>query len=368
MKRFLLVLLTAALLFVCCSCSASSGPENPSESGADQVANNKKAAAAEAWEACDKSEMQIFTGEDGGIAFTVYTDKREYAVNETVRVKAEVQNVSGGELYNVYNSLGECYPIDILLDISCGSPSLYNKVNTGMTQHRSVLVPMKPGEVYDDYISFEANCVYCPTIPGEYTGACYIYTVPDPDHEEEWAKRSVNFSITLTGFENSEIEKIWYDLEHYKDAEDLWEECDKSEMQTITGEDGGIAFTVLTDKHEYTIGETIKVKAIMQNNTDSDIYLPTGGIILSKLDNPRNGETLYSDSLGVYGVLHCANSFRLSPGEVYEHCSVFETRYYKGGTAELGEYNGICCFYTVPYSVQNGVRIKHSVDFSITLK
>lgn len=357
MKRFFLIILTAASMLACCSCAGSSVLEKTPESNTDQAENNRKAAAAEAWEVCDKSEMQTFTGEDRGIAFTVYTDKREYAPGETVRVKAEVQNVSNGELYNFHNSEVECYPIEILLDISCGGKDIYYREgNTGETQSWVVYVPMEPGIVYDDYISFKASYYSAPAEPGEYKGRCYIYTVSVPDYHAEFPKmHSVDFSITLIG------NKIYPEPKE-SDAE-IWEKCDKSEMQTFTGEDGGIVFTVYTDKREYTIGETIKVKAIVRNNTDSDIYYPPGGELLSCLNDPRNGKTLYTGWLDGYVVLACGY-FELSPGEVDKEYYIFETRYYKGGTAEPGEYNGICTFT----SIENGEEINHSVDFSIEIK
>lgn len=209
MRRFLLVILTAVSMLVCCSCSCSSSVslKNPSESGAYQDENSErslkevylehKKAAAEAWEECDKSEMQTFTGEDGGIAFTVSTDKREYVVGEPVRVKAAVQNVSGEELYNEYNYLVECYPLEILADITCGGSPLYSKRYKEIINAATFDVPMEPGEIYDDYMTFETSYRGKPAEPGEYKGTCYIYTVPDPDRYDERTKHSIDFSITL---------------------------------------------------------------------------------------------------------------------------------------------------------------------------
>lgn len=118
------------------------------------------------------------------------------------------------------------------------------------------------------------------------------------------------------------IEDVY--LEQKESAIKDREKRDKSEMQTFTDESDGVIPTVMTDKREYTAGEPVKIKSTAQNITD---------------------------------------------GEVCNQYSYLgETHYSNGEPVGPGGYNGTCYIYTVPNKHDHNKTIKHSVDFSITLK
>lgn len=218
MKNFLPVVLIAASILMCCSCaessvlenpsSSSSSLENPSESGVSQdtvseksikeIYLERKEAAAEDWEKRNKSEMQTFTNESDGVILTVMTDKHEYTAGEPVKIKSTAQNITDGEICNKYSYLGDCYPVEFLVDFTNGKKLYSERYYKEVMSCANIYVPMKPGEVYDDYMTLETHYYNSePAEPGVYNGTCYIYTVPNEHDYNKTTKHSVDFSITL---------------------------------------------------------------------------------------------------------------------------------------------------------------------------
>lgn len=141
--------------------------------------------------------MQTFTNESDGVILTVSTDKREYTVGEPVKIKSTAQNITDGELWYVCGYSVDNYPIEIHVRILCDG-RYFKSDRSEIRNSNMVYFSMEPGEVYDDYVTFETDYYKGePAEPGVYNVTCYIYTVPDERSYDQVTKHSVDFSIEV---------------------------------------------------------------------------------------------------------------------------------------------------------------------------
>lgn len=159
-----------------------------------------------------------------------------------------------------------------------------------------------------------------------------------------------------------------------------WELDDESERQTFNKVFDDIVITVETNKSKYIIGESIKVRATLQNKTDKNLYLYYAN---SYLNYPIE---FYSDlSLNDKYLLNNRSGFRncieevitVKPNEERSDYLIFHTYcekqnfsniYDNEEIAESGVYSGscwidVCSEPNYPY----GDVTSYSVDFSVTL-
>lgn len=84
-------------------------------------------------------------------------------------------------------------------EISRDKRKLYSKqFYSEVAWDAEIYVPMIPGEVYDNYVTFETGYYNGePAEPGVYNGTCYIYTAPDAMSYDNRTKHSLDFSIEV---------------------------------------------------------------------------------------------------------------------------------------------------------------------------
>lgn len=222
------------------------------------------------------------------------------------------------------------------------------------------------------------------TISGFYQS---VYPLSDP--EEKILGNSAKDIISYFGedkweeYVSGELDK--YDEEFYnyfeklnKQNRELWESLDKSTWQTIKEDFDGIEITVTTDKREYKLDDTIRIRATLKNNTGKNIYIfHTGNYyynypvqFYSYIRKKDEGNYILDEYIS-HNYSHYSKTIVIKPGEEFSDYHEYKTYHPIQNTAfselaDKGVYNGDCSI-SVWESLNKDIYESLSVSFSIKL-